>query len=129
MVTVQPRGVKLRLDGVQDQGQRSGAIPARSGTKWHFFNLPGRGNPILGLIKGNFPGTFRKAGRPLQVVMKWCTAAPTGVKSAKAQMIAEAVLAIWNGQNSNSLIPATSGTVARKGPRKRPRKIAQVPKR
>jgi len=129
MVKVQPRGTKLRLDGVQDQGQRGGTIPARSGTEWRLFNLGGDRDPVSGLTMGNLPGTFRKHALQSQVAMKWCTAAPTGVSRANAQMIAEAVLAIWNGQNSSSLMPATKGTVARNGPRKRPRKIAQVPKR
>ncbi len=48
---------------------------------------------------------------------------------ATAQITAEAALAIMKGQNSNSDMPATNGTVARKGPMKRPIKIAQVPQR
>ncbi len=43
------------------------------------------------------------------------------------QISADVTLAIWNGQNRICEIPATSGTVARSGPVKRPRKIAHTP--
>ena len=36
-------------------------------------------------------------------------------------------MAIWNGVRGISKTPATSGTKARAGPKKRPRKIAQTP--
>ena len=42
-------------------------------------------------------------------------------------MKAEMTLAIWNGHHAISRIPATNGTAARNGPKKRPMKIAAMP--
>src|SRR5579862_9307873 len=49
------------------------------------------------------------------------------VSSTAAQSIAEVKLAIWNCQYGISKMPATSGTTARKGPKKRPMKMPGMP--
>ena len=51
------------------------------------------------------------------------------VSSTAAQTKAEVTLAIWNCQNGISKMPATSGTTARKGPKKRPMKMPGMPQR
>ena len=48
-------------------------------------------------------------------------------EESHAHTNAETQLAIWNVYHGISLIPATIGTLARKGPRKRAITIAQAP--
>ena len=47
-----------------------------------------------------------------------------GASSTAAHKKADVKLAIWNGHHGISRMPATSGTEARNGPKKRPMKIA-----
>ena len=49
------------------------------------------------------------------------------VSSTAAQTKAEVTLAIWKYQNGISKMPATSGTTARNGPKKRPMKMPGMP--
>src|SRR5262245_44250856 len=59
------------------------------------------------------------------------TFAPTSpiVSSTPAQTKAEVKFAIWKDQYGMWKMPATSGTEARNGPKKRPMKIASTPQR
>src|SRR5688572_6980443 len=50
-----------------------------------------------------------------------------GASSTAAQTKAEVKLANWNGHHAMLRMPATSGTAARSGPKKRPMKIAATP--
>ena len=52
-----------------------------------------------------------------------------GASSTAAHTKAEPKLAIWNGHHGITKIPATSGTEARNGPKKRPSATANTPKR
>ncbi|MNL68743.1 hypothetical protein D3C87_1935160 [compost metagenome] len=52
-----------------------------------------------------------------------------GARMPKAQTIAEATLAIWNAVCGMAQMPPTSGTTARNGPKKRPKKIPSTPQR
>ena len=52
-----------------------------------------------------------------------------GESSTNAHRKAEPQLAIWNLSHGISVIPATIGTLARKGPEKRPITTAQTPHR
>lgn len=52
---------------------------------------------------------------------------PPGASSTPAHRNAEAKLAIWNMRIGISTMPATSGTAALSGPKKRPMTIAQTP--
>lgn len=84
-------------------------------------------DPRLGLAA--LPMILRKNNFRTGGQKKMLAAKAGKANNAMAQITAEAVLAIVNGQKASSDMPETSGTVARNGPIKRPMKIPHMPQR
>src|SRR5262245_19604804 len=105
------------------------------GVERRLFQHRGRGDPQAQRVKAisarqepdeRLP--IRAADYPHIHAMIFAATSPMPSSTA-AHTNAEVKLAIWNSQAGIRKMPATSGTEARSGPKKRPMKIASTPPR